>query len=110
MSILDLDKELDLKEYYTDKIVKFFRKNGPNGLAFVPSTCLIESKYLFQICPLEKVVNKPRDYELWAIRVGNTYFLKIYLTFTNEWAGYVPVRMRKKDYLSKVFISDILEV
>ena len=31
MSILDLDEELDLKEYYINKIVKFFAKHGPYG-------------------------------------------------------------------------------
>ena len=114
MSLLDDNLDINLKEYYTDKIVKFFKENGPNGFGFVSCMSLVEPKYLFQACSLEEVVNKPQDYELLVANVRNKYFLKIYPADDIEWGGYAPVRIRKKsnvfDHLSKTLISDILEI
>lgn len=113
MSILDSNIEVNLEEYYVDKIVKFFEKNGPNGFGLLTTVYLIEPKYLFQVCTLENVVSNPEAYRLCVAKVGNKFFLKIYSEDAIEWGGYAPVQKKIQllyglSTLSRIHMSDIL--
>ena len=113
MSILDSNIEVNLEEYYIDKIVNFFKKNGPNGFGLLTTVYLIEPKYLFQVCTLENVVSNPEAYRLCVAKVGDKFFLKIYPEDTVEWGGYAPVQKKIQllyglKTLSRIHMSDIL--
>ena len=113
MSILDDNIEVNLEEYYIDKIVNFFKENGPNGFGLLTTVYLIEPKYLFQVCTLENVIVNPEAYRLCVAKAGIRFFLKIYPGDDIEWGGYSPIQIRRisehgVNYSSKTHMSDIL--
>lgn len=83
MSILDdnLDNNIDdnIEKYYTDKIVKFFKKNGFRGFGHLLTPMHINSEGVFAEESLNNIIQDPESYILYA-RGGDleyTRYLKV---------------------------------
>ena len=80
MSILDLynnlDNNLDLELYYTNKIINFFKKNGTMGHGIL-STFKVNSELLFKWVSLENLLANPSEYVLYSSSNEIVYFICI---------------------------------
>lgn len=83
MSILDLDNidkiDDNIEKYYTDKIVKFFEKNGFRGFGHIYDPMYINSKGIFAEESLNNIIQDPESYILYArgCDLENTRDLKV---------------------------------
>lgn len=70
MSLLDIN-DVNLKEYYTDKIVSFYSKECKDFYSDPHSSIEINSSQLFIHYDLEKIVEHPRDFYLMSLNRMN---------------------------------------
>jgi hypothetical protein len=86
MSLLDIN-DVNLKEYYTDKIVSFYSKECKDFYSDPHSSIEINSSQLFIHCDLERIIEHPRDFYLMSLNRMNINgskvitYLRIYHKF-----------------------------
>lgn len=70
MSLLDIN-DINLKEYYTNKIVSFYSKECTDFYSDPHSSIEINSSQLFIHYDLEKIIERPRDFYLMCLNRMN---------------------------------------
>lgn len=70
MSLLDIN-DINLKEYYTNKIVSFYSKECVDFYFDPHSSNEINSSQLFIHCDLEDIIERPRDFYLMCLNRKN---------------------------------------
>ena len=116
MSILDIDINIgsDIKEYYADKIVKFFKKNGPIG-GGAENDRSIDSSLLFKYINFEDFALNPQNYVLYYAYNNQVFYICVLVSNVKPLttSRYWPVKMWTNDdkgtsIYRNVFIDDIL--
>ena len=82
MSVLDCNIDFELESYYKDKIVNFFKENGPFGTRDIRGRRVgvksnIIDKFLFIHYPLTDIINDPEAFALYSTYAGGSYYLKV---------------------------------
>ena len=107
----------DIKEYYANKIVKFFKNNGPCSGGGTRNDRSIDSSLLFKYINFEDFVLNPQNYVLYYAYNNHVFYIRVLASNVNPSAilrsRYWPVKMWTNDdkgtsIYRNVFIDDIL--